>query len=294
MKTPSITVVIPAFNSEQTIARTLSSVLAQTLPPAEIIVVDDGSSDHTSDVVLQFGSVVKLHRQSNSGPGAARNRGISLATGEWIALVDADDAWFPMKLARQAEWLNDDYDFIHCHATNTSEAMRACGDPTLAELWNQNAFVTSSVVVRKSIIVAAGGFNEDRRLIGVEDYNLWLSLVANGMRVRCVPEVLVDYTPAENNLSSRIEHILSAELENVAQLEDIVGIPIADVRAKQAALYDEYATALFHARNLPAARKCYRNGLRHHLRSRLALGWLATFVPAPVLNLKRRLLTPDS
>jgi glycosyltransferase involved in cell wall biosynthesis len=289
--TPSISVVIPAFNAERTISRTLASVFAQTLQPTEVLVIDDGSRDDTANAVRSAFPAVKLVLQSNTGPGGARNRGISLARGEWIAFIDADDTWRPEKLQRQAAWMNGNFDLVHAFASNTSDAMRSSGEATFATVWRQNPFVTSSVVARKSAIEGVGGFNEDRKLIGVEDYNLWLRLTAKGLRSRCVEEALVDYSPADNNLSSRIEHILSAELANIEDLQSVLDIPADDVRVKQAALYDEYATALLHTRNMSAARRCFREGLRHHPRSRLALGWMATFIPTSVLNLKRRVLS---
>ena len=88
-----ISVVIPLYNKEKEIARTLRSVLAQTSQPLEIIVVDDGSTDGGAEVVRAIGSpLVRLVRQSNAGVCAARNRGIAESTGEYIALLDADDA----------------------------------------------------------------------------------------------------------------------------------------------------------------------------------------------------------
>ncbi len=290
-KSPTISVVIPAFNAERTISRTLESVFAQTLPPTEVLVIDDGSRDNTVDVVRAAFPAVKLVSQTNTGPGGARNHGISLAAGEWIAFLDADDTWRPEKLQRQAESMTDDFDLVHTHASNTSDAMRSGDESTFAAVWRQNPFVTSSVVVRKSAIEAVSGFNEDRRLIGVEDYNLWLRLAARGLRSKCIAEVLVDYTPADNNLSSRIEHILSAELANIAHVCEVVNIPHDDIRAKQSALYDEYAMALLHTRDMAAARRCFREGLREHPRPRLALGWMATFIPTSVLNFKRRALS---
>lgn len=97
-----VSVVIPAYNAEATLADALDSVLAQTRPPDEIIVVDDGSRDGTATLAESYGPRgVKLLRRENGGPGRARNTGITAATGELVALLDADDAWATDKLARQ-------------------------------------------------------------------------------------------------------------------------------------------------------------------------------------------------
>ena len=103
--TPKISVVIPVYNGALFIQGALQSVLNHTAPPIEIIVVDDGSTDGTTDVVRLVNSAVPIryHRQDNQGPSVARNLGVSLASGDWIAFLDADDIWHPEKLAIQAD-----------------------------------------------------------------------------------------------------------------------------------------------------------------------------------------------
>lgn len=99
-------VIIPVFNGERYLAQTLRSILDQTRPPQEIIVVDDGSSDNTAEVVKEFGSaVICLEHKKNQGISAARNLGVMKASGELLAFLDADDIWLPNKLQRQQECL---------------------------------------------------------------------------------------------------------------------------------------------------------------------------------------------
>lgn len=116
MKTdsPTFSVVIPAYNAEGTIARALNSVLAQTWPAYEIIVVDDGSSDNTEEVLAAFGDQVTYLMQENAGPSAARNRGIEASSGDWIAFLDADDWYYPGRLQAHAEMIvaDSDLDFL--------------------------------------------------------------------------------------------------------------------------------------------------------------------------------------
>lgn len=99
--TPRISVLIPTYNRAALIARTIDSVLAQSLTPHEVIVVDDGSTDDTAAVVARFAPLVRYVRQSNAGVSRARNHLASLATGEWLAFTDSDDLWHPQKLERQ-------------------------------------------------------------------------------------------------------------------------------------------------------------------------------------------------
>ena len=105
MTADGISVVIPAHNAARFLAEAVASVRAQTLPAAEIIVVDDGSTDETAPLARQLG--VKLLAQKQAGAGAARNRGAEAATGEWLAFLDADDLWTPEKLASQRTAMRD-------------------------------------------------------------------------------------------------------------------------------------------------------------------------------------------
>jgi glycosyltransferase involved in cell wall biosynthesis len=95
------TVVVPAFNAAATIAETIRSALAQTVPPAEIIVIDDGSADSTADVAGAFGAPVRVVRQENTGPGGATTRGLSETKTPFVATLDSDDLWVPKKAERQ-------------------------------------------------------------------------------------------------------------------------------------------------------------------------------------------------
>jgi glycosyltransferase involved in cell wall biosynthesis len=110
---PLISVIVPVFNGERYIAAAIESIVAQTYEPVEIIVVDDGSTDKTGDIVSALSgsvgtSTVRYERQQNSGAAAARNRGIELASGDLLAFLDADDVWLPDKLSEQARMLNED------------------------------------------------------------------------------------------------------------------------------------------------------------------------------------------
>jgi len=102
---PRFSVVVPAYNAAATLGRTLESVLAQTWPAHEIIVVDDGSSDTTAEVASRWGSRITCIRQANAGPSAARNCGVQAASGDWIAFIDADDWFHPDRLQAHAEMI---------------------------------------------------------------------------------------------------------------------------------------------------------------------------------------------
>lgn len=111
---PTFSVIIPSYNNGPTLARAIDSVLAQTYPAHEIIVIDDGSTDGTAEVIQAYAGRVVYHRQPNSGVAAARNKGVAIATGDWLAFVDADDEFTPDRLALHAHWIGDepDLDFV--------------------------------------------------------------------------------------------------------------------------------------------------------------------------------------
>lgn len=110
----SISVVIPCFNAAPFLRETLDSVLKQTCPPLEVVLVDDGSTDGSGNIAQSYGSPVRVIRQVNQGESVARNRGMDEARGDWIALLDADDRWVPHKLERQIAAINDGPSDVVC------------------------------------------------------------------------------------------------------------------------------------------------------------------------------------
>ena len=132
MVPPTFSVIIPVYNGAETVGRAIESVLAQTYPAHEVIVVDDGSIDVTAKVVEQFGSRVRYIYQPNAGVAAARNVGVKHATGEWLAFLDADDWYYPDRLRWHAEWIQEDagldfltgdYEYVKSDGSHISRSM---------------------------------------------------------------------------------------------------------------------------------------------------------------------------
>jgi glycosyltransferase involved in cell wall biosynthesis len=221
----SISVVIPAYNAARWVAEAVDSALAQTLPPSQIIVVDDGSTDDTAAVLRPYAErrVVTYLLQPNSGVAAARNAGIAAATGELIAFLDADDAWHPRKLELQADVLAQRPELAML-GTAVYEwplpARAAAPDPLAATddqtgpgpfreiAWSalivRNCFTTSSIVVRRSALAAAAGDAPpfDPELHGPEDYDLWLRL-AERFHVAILASPLTGYREVPGSLGKR-------------------------------------------------------------------------------------------
>lgn len=178
---PRVSVIVPAYNAEETIAAALRSALSQEMPVHEVIVVDDGSGDGTTAVVQGIGGV-RLIEQRNAGPAAARNAGIAAATGDWLAFLDADDVWLPQKIRVQCALLAAHPEVAMC----SSDWVRAQGlappavDPGDIALrrfgWREilrlNRFQTSTALVRRDVAERVGGFRT--AIDGTEDWDFWL------------------------------------------------------------------------------------------------------------------------
>ena len=169
----SVSAVIPAYNSERFIGDAIQSVLAQTIELAEIIVVDDGSSDHTAEAAAGFPRTRVIQRP-NGGAGAARNTGVHAASGEWIAFLDSDDVWLPRKTEIQLACITPEAGVIHCNRFDPIK---------FGSLWHRQAHVSpSGAMVRKQTLLDVGGFEESRAIMGVEDLNLWLRIALTDWR----------------------------------------------------------------------------------------------------------------
>ncbi len=169
----SVSAVIPAYNAEQFISDPIQSILAQSYEISEIIVVDDGSADHTAEVAAGFPRT-RVIRGPNGGQAAARNTGVYAASGEWIAFLDHDDLWLPRKTEIQLEYVTPDAGVIHSERFDPIQ---------FGNLWHRQAHVSpSGALVRKQALLDAGGFEESRAVQGVEDLTLWLKIALTDWR----------------------------------------------------------------------------------------------------------------
>lgn len=282
-----VSVIIPAYNASIWISRAIESVLRQTFPVLEIIVVDDGSTDDTTAVVMRHSGPISLIRQGNRGPAAARNNGARLARGNWFAFLDADDCWLPEKVSRQIHYTKDSaVGMVHCRAQPKH------GGPiperiSFERLWKSNCIVNSTVLVRATAFNSLGGFDESRDLVSVEDYNLWLRLAAAGWAIATCPEDLCEYTPRGDSLSRQTERFAMAHLANVEGISRHLQLSSAETRNKLNEIYSTYGRAFFYQRHMRLARRFLRKPLlRQPTLSNLAW-WLGTWVPIRVLNLRR-------
>jgi glycosyltransferase involved in cell wall biosynthesis len=287
MSEATVSVVIPVYNGAATLSRAIQSALSQTTPPLEVIVVDDGSQDDTAAVARRF--PVKFVSQANAGPAAARNHGAQISKGQWIAFLDADDAWLPHKTERQLPFIDDaSTGVIHCYVSRNYWYGKPPAVVSFDRLWSRNCVATSSTLVRRLAFEEFSGFDMDPAIISVEDYNLWLRMAARGWRIVTVPELLCQYTTTSGSLTRQLNRFAQAELANLKKIACELHIPPKEAMKKQIRILQEYGRQLLNERDLKTARAYLRKALCLEPSVNNLIWWLAAFSPPALLDFKRR------
>lgn len=209
-----VSVVIPTYNHARFVGQAIDSALAQTLPPSEVIVVDDGSSDRTPEALAFYGDRIRVIRQRNQGVAAARNNGAAAATGHLLAFLDADDVWLPRKLERQVELFIADsgIGLAHCGTEDIDGASkRLSAHVDGLEGWVATEFLLfrravvlgggSGVVIPRSVFKEVSGF--DKELSTSADWDLYYR-ISRRYKIGFVPEVLLQYRLHGTNMHGNV------------------------------------------------------------------------------------------
>lgn len=204
-------VIIPSYNRAHTLKRALDSVLAQTRPADEIIVVDDGSTDTTEQLVTQHYPQATYIKQTNQGVSAARNHAIKVASGEWLALLDSDDEWLANKLATQLALLKHqpNHKLIHSDEiwirngvrVNQMKKHAKKGGHIFQNCLPLCAISPSAAMIHKDLFAELGLFDET--LPACEDYDLWLRITARYPVLYCEEALILKYGGHEDQLSQQ-------------------------------------------------------------------------------------------
>lgn len=209
-----ISTIIPTYNASRYICQCIDSVLNQTYSQHEIIVVDDGSTDNTYELLQGYSKVIKYIYQENSGPSSARNRGIEVSTGDWLAFVDSDDVWMPDKLEKQVKCISKNRDYVLVVSDMYEGNDPSCTKAPIFEkfddikegfifdrLLKSSYIYTPTVLVNKDIVKEFNGF--DTKLNMLEDLDLFLK-IAYKYQIGVVNEMLVFRRRHDQNISKSL------------------------------------------------------------------------------------------
>lgn len=220
-----VSILVPVYNAAAFLEETVLSVLAQSHGEWELLLIDDGSTDATGALLRSLSQIdprIRIFRQANSGTQAARNLGLEHARGEWIALLDHDDIWLPRKLERQLEVAREHpgVELLFCnfsrwdgkreldrHFTRESRLPRGI---VLEKLARRCLFGALTVLIRREALLRAGGF--DVRFLRCGDWDLWLRLAEQGVKVQGTLDVLARWRVWEGNLSGSIPKMRREEV----------------------------------------------------------------------------------
>lgn len=302
---PVVSVVIPAYNAARFLPEAIDSALGQTFPDTEILVIDDGSTDATPELLRTYAGRVHCLRQENRGVYAARNRGVEVARGKYIAFLDADDQWLPDKLEKQVEILETRPEFrvVHSDAslvdvdglllkTATNPRRQIRNGRVFDEFFASNMAVIllSTVIMDRECFARVGPFDERHR--SVQDQVFFLRLAWH-YPIWFIPQPLVKYrlTPQSLSRKDTVENVTLRErllAEFISEHEEYFGSQPAFLARRWLSFNQDAAQRLLHAGHYRAAHAYFR---RCALRSGSGLlGWAVTLLPTAVLARLRRAL----
>jgi glycosyltransferase involved in cell wall biosynthesis len=199
---PLVSCVVPVYNGERFVAEALVSIFGQTHQPVEVIVVDDGSTDGTPEVLAELAGRIRTIRQENQGPAAARNAGLEVATGTFIGCLDAHDLWHRDKLERQLARFAERPELMACFTSfrNVSGVESTEGDPMLdPAAWPVTPFSPCTLLARREVFDRVGVF--DPKLRRGEDTEWIMRMMLRKIPYESMPEVLLDRRIHRANLT---------------------------------------------------------------------------------------------
>jgi len=299
---PKVSVIIPTYNSAQFITETLESVFAQTYKDYEVIVVDDGSTDNTKEVLKPYMSKIRYIYKENGGPASARNVGIKNAQGEYIAFLDSDDLWLPEKLEKQVEYFKSDPDvalvFSDCISFGDEELIRKRkrkykGDVFL-HLLRENFIPTLTVIAKKKCFDEVGYFDTDKSLISSEDYDMWLR-IARSFKVGYIEEPLAKRRINRKSLSfSNIDRAYMATLKVIKKAVDNIDDRLLNkrkfIRDRLYSLHFNWGLSHFVNNNFKEARKQFASAIKYNIiRLEAIMYYIATFLTYSQVEIIRKI-----
>jgi glycosyltransferase involved in cell wall biosynthesis len=223
MSHATVSVLIPVYNGADYIENAVQCVLHQKDVTVEVIVIDDGSTDRTPEILRTFGDAIRVVRQANAGHVRARNHGATFARGDWLAFLDADDEWLPEKLVRQLARADGRAGLVYTDRQNfgeigrihelASEAVPLFEGDVFEPLLLGNFITVSSGLIRRDWFDRLGGF--DDTLLVCEDWDLWLRFSAAGGWTAVCREPLTRYRWHADSMTFNQERMCAGRLKVV-------------------------------------------------------------------------------
>ena len=272
-----VSIVIPTYNSAEFLPEAIDSVLKQTYPHKEIIVVDDGSTDNTESLVQSYSNQIIYLKKKNQGPASARNFGIKESRGNFIAFLDADDYWLPEKLSDQVEFfaLNPEIKIVHTNAWIMEETetifpvfvnYKPSSGKIFKELFLKNRINLLTVMLKRECFNVIKGFDESRELIGLEDYELWLRM-SRKFKIGYLDRILAVYRLHDNNISNEKE-LVRSNLFLVEKFGHLFGSKNDNcnrlISEKKKFLYYRWACNLIENKNYKDAKNKFLHSVNGH------------------------------
>jgi len=296
-----ISVIIPAYNSDKYISEAIRSVLRQTCTDYEIIVIDDGSTDRTREIIENEFPQVRYFYIPNQGVSKARNCGIQRARGEFIAFLDADDLWLPEKLEKQLEVFkadqklmlvfteNMDFDTDGLRKTLYWKKERLMKGDVVRNIFLYSNVTTSTVMVRRQVFQEIGCFEESLKV--AEDDNLWMR-IALKFKIRLLDEVLVHYRWTENSLSRSARNLLDGVIKNIELIENKYPelrkrLGKAIIRRKISDIYSSYGYYMFSSGNYAMSRRYYLRSIILYPKIKRLIYCILSTLPPSIIEIIR-------
>ncbi len=265
-----VSVIVPTYNYGRFIEGCLNSIFSQTFKDFEVIVVDDGSTDGTGEIIKSYPRPVRSIYQENRGLPAARNRAIEASQGEYLAFLDSDDLWLPEKLGEQVRIMDGDRElgivFSDASAFDGEKIIREsileeesiCTGHCFARLFMGNFLVMPTVMIRKSCLRQTGLFDET--LPVVADYDLWLRISAF-FRIGFVDRPLAMYRVHPSNMSKDFCRLLEDEIRVVQKVIELYPEKVKKlgkkVNMRLSSLYDQYGLEWVEKGEIGRATRCF-------------------------------------
>ncbi len=299
---PLVSIIMPAYNSREFIGEALDSIAGQTISDYEVIVIDDGSTDNTAQIAIEHPIGVNLIKQTNRGPAAARNLGVSDSTGKFVAFLDADDLWKPTKLEKQLALFKADPELGMVFTENSLFDARGTFRDNLRKkellmhgeiarnILLHSRVATPTVMVRRDVLDVVGLFEE--QLTHAEDDNLWIRIAAQ-YAVALVDESLVWVRDHGSRTTRNTSKCAESVLQSIELLRTKYGNRVWDavepvISEVLSDVYFDSGYLSFENDELREARRSFSSSIRNNPGNRKVYPYYAcTLLPRPLVRALR-------